>query len=98
MTKTTRPCLADEGCGATNISRTPDGHPDFQGFWPNNIATPLQRPPELANRPVLTDAEVAAMRKAAKETYLSGKVDAAFGDGIFLALWDSLYGSKTGKR
>ena len=34
----------------------------------------------------------------AKDTYLSGKVAAAFGDGIFLAIWDSLYGSKTGKR
>jgi hypothetical protein len=32
------------------------------------------------------------------ETYQSGKVDAAFGDGIFLAVWDSLYGSKSGKR
>jgi hypothetical protein len=70
----------------TAIPRTPDGHPDFQGFWANNIATPLQRPAELANHPVLTDAEVTAMRNKARETYLSGKVDAAFGDGIFLAV------------
>ncbi len=80
------------------VPRTPDGHPDFHGFWANNIATPLQRPAELANRARLTDAEVVALRNKAKETYLSGKVDAAFGDGIFLAVWDSLYGSKTGKR
>ena len=24
--------------------RTPDGRPDFQGGWANNIATPLERP------------------------------------------------------
>ena len=35
-----------------------DGHPDLQGFWANNNATPLERPKELANHPVLTDAEV----------------------------------------
>ena len=38
------------------------------------------------------------MKAKAKETYLSGKVDAAFGDSIFLAVWDSLYGKKDGKR
>ena len=25
-------------------SRLPDGHPDLEGFWTNNTATPLQRP------------------------------------------------------
>ena len=25
-------------------SRLPDGHPDLQGYWTNNTATPLQRP------------------------------------------------------
>jgi len=40
--------------------RTPDGRPDFQGCWANNIATPLERPGELAGRPLLTDEEVAA--------------------------------------
>jgi hypothetical protein len=37
-----------------------DGHPDLQGFWANNNATPLDRPKELANHPVLTDEEVQA--------------------------------------
>ncbi len=90
--------LAVTAQAQTKIPRTSDGHPDFHGFWANNIATPFQRPAELANRTVLTDAEVTALRNKAKETYLSGKVDAAFGDGIFLALWDSLYGSKNGKK
>ena len=90
--------LAVTAQAQNKIPRTPEGHPDFQGFWANNIASPLQRPLELASHTVLTDAEVEAMKKKAVETYLSGKVDAAFGDGIFLAVWDSLYGSKNGKR
>ena len=32
----------------------------------------------------LSQLHVFSMKKKAKETYLSGKVDAAFGDGIFL--------------
>ena len=28
--------------------RTPDGQPDLQGIWANNVATPLERPEELA--------------------------------------------------
>jgi hypothetical protein len=40
-----------------------DGHPDLQGFWAINGGTPVERPKELANHPVLTDDEVQAMRK-----------------------------------
>jgi hypothetical protein len=84
--------------GQYKAPRTADGHPDFQGFWANNNATPVERPKELADHPVLTDAEVAAMRKRAKETFLKGDEAAAFGDSIFLAVWDNLYGSKTKKK
>jgi len=73
-----------------------DGHPDLQGFWANNIATPLERPNELANHPVLTDAEVEAMRKKAADMFVTGKVDAAFGDNIFLSVWANVKGMKTG--
>src|SRR6516225_52044 len=48
--------------------RTADGHPDFQGAWANNIATPLERPRELEGRALLTDQEVAAMRKEARHS------------------------------
>jgi hypothetical protein len=72
-----------------------DGHPDLQGFWANNNATPLQRPQELANHPVLTDEEVKAMRQKAEEMF-TGKVDAAFGDQIFLTTWANIKGLKTG--
>ncbi len=73
-----------------------DGHPDLQGFWANNIATPLQRPKELADHPMLTEAEVQAMRSKAEEMFVNGKVDAAFGDQIFLATWANVKGLKAG--
>ena len=73
-----------------------DGHPDLQGFWANNIATPLERPTELAGHPVLTDAEVQAMRKKAEEMFVNGKVDAAFGDQLFRTTWANVKGVKVG--
>src|ERR1700733_11430515 len=72
-----------------------DGHPDLQGFWANNIATPIQRPRELADHPVLTDAEVLAMRQKGEEMF-TGKVDAAFGDQLFLTVWANVKGLKVG--
>ncbi len=50
------------------IPRTPDGHPDFQGVWTNATITPMERPPQFANKPTLTDAEATVFEKgAAKE-------------------------------
>src|SRR5580692_4756137 len=72
-----------------------DGRPDLQGFWANNNATPIQRPKEIADHPVLTDAEVQAMRQKADEMF-TGKVDAAFGDQIFLTTWANVKGRKIG--
>ena len=73
-----------------------DGHPDLQGFWANNNATPLERPQELANHPVLTDAEVKAMRTKAEEMFVSGKNDAVFGDLMFRTVWANVKGLKAG--
>jgi hypothetical protein len=75
--------------------RTPDRHPDLQGFWSNNIATPLERPRELAGRATLTDEEVAAMKKKAHELF-GGNGDAAFGDAVFQVVWANVHGTKTG--
>jgi len=73
-----------------------DGHPDLQGFWANNNATPLERPQELADHPVLTDAEVKAMRAKAEEMFVSGKNDAVFGDLMFRTVWANVKGLKAG--
>src|SRR5215469_13742785 len=75
--------------------RTLDGHPDLQGFWSNNIATPLERPKELNGRAALTDEEVAAMKKKAHELF-SGRGDAAFGDAVFQVVWANVHGARTG--
>src|SRR3989475_12291232 len=66
--------------------RTPDGHPDLQGMWLNNDATPLERPKALEGKRSLTDEEVAALRKNAARLF-GGDVnsDAAGGDNFFLA-------------
>jgi len=42
-----------------DIPRTEHGHPDFQGFYTFRTITPLNRPPELADKAVLTPEEAA---------------------------------------
>src|SRR5580693_2912450 len=37
--------------------RTPDGRPDLQGTWNTSTLTPLERPAEFADKPVLTAQE-----------------------------------------
>jgi hypothetical protein len=77
------------------VPRAPDGHPDLQGFWANNNATPLERPKELAGREFLTDQEVAAFKKKAGELF-NGEGDAAFGDTVFQTVLANVSGSKSG--
>jgi len=40
--------------------RTADGHPDLQGVWAFATLTPLERPPELADKAFVTAEEAAA--------------------------------------
>ena len=65
--------------------RTADGHPDLQGVWANNAATPLQRPESLAGREFLTDEELASLKSRAGELFALDADDAAFGDSVFEA-------------
>jgi hypothetical protein len=69
---------------AAKASKTPWGHPDLQGVWANNVATPLERPKELEGRATLTDEEVANLKAVAGRLF-DGNGDAAFGDSVFLA-------------
>jgi len=50
------------------------GHPDLQGNWTNRFATPLERPIELRDKPLLTDAEVAALNRQASRSFQDGHV------------------------
>jgi hypothetical protein len=51
--------------GDYSVPRLPDGTPDLQGVWTNATATPVERSPELGDRRAFTDAEAAAISKAA---------------------------------
>jgi len=67
--------------------RLSNGQPDLQGTWENNSATPLERPPQLAGKPLLSKEEVAAMEARAGQIF-GPEADAAFGDAVYLALLD----------
>jgi hypothetical protein len=69
------------------IPRLADGHPDLQGVWENNNATPLERPREFAGKARLDDAELDALKRRAA-TLFGPDADAVFGDALYLALLD----------
>src|SRR4029079_9514287 len=51
------------------VPRTPDGQPDFQGYWTNLTYTPFERPKELANKPFYTEKEaIEAFNKAVRDS------------------------------
>src|SRR5438093_11893176 len=64
----------------------PDGHPDVQGVWLNNSATPLERPKALEGRQFLTDDEVTELKRRAARLLADGNNDFAGGDNLFLAV------------
>lgn len=45
------------------LPRTADGKPDLQGMWNYSTLTPLERPAEFRDRPVLSEAEAAEFEK-----------------------------------
>ena len=65
--------------------RTAGGHPDLEGVWENNSATPLERPAQLAGKPRLTDDELADMKQRAAQLF-NADTDAVFGDALYLNL------------
>lgn len=66
------------------VPRTADGHPDLQGIWANDSATPLERPEGFEDKAVLTDEELAALEERAAEL-TSESSDAGFLDEVFKA-------------
>ena len=75
---------AQEASDQWSLPRTVDGHPDLQGVWANNNATPLERPTEWMDKDRLTDEELAELQRAAADVVSSGN-DAQFGDQLVLA-------------
>ncbi len=82
-------CVAQPAFGQTPEAweppRMPDGRPDLQGVWLNNIATPLQRPPALADRANLTDDEVATLEERAERIFENGRSAFTTPEGAFRA-------------
>ena len=77
------PAGAAAGKSAWSVPRMPDGHPDFQGVWANNGMTPLERPKQFGLRTMMTDAELADLKKRAAAMQDGG--DAFFADELFNA-------------
>jgi hypothetical protein len=55
--------LVAAGPNVWKAPRTPDGHPDLQGYWTNDSVTPVERDPELGNKEYFTPQESAAFLK-----------------------------------
>ena len=73
------------------VPRDADGHPSLDGVWENNSATPLERPPQFAQKPRLTDEELAELKRRAGSLF-GPDSEAVFGDALYLALLnDSKY-------
>src|SRR4026209_1857824 len=67
------------------VPRTADGRPDREGEGENNTPPPLERPRQLANKPRLTDEELASFERRAR-TLFSPDAEAVFGDALYLNL------------
>lgn len=63
--------------------RTPWGHPDLQGVWDYRTMTPLQRPRDLGDQAVFTEAEAEAYR--ARE--LEGRADYEAAPTVHAPFW-----------
>lgn len=73
------------------VARTPDGHPDLQGNWLSNAATPFERPKELANHQTLTDDEVKELNARAKRIFAAENFsDAASAEGWFMSAYNNI--------
>src|SRR5262245_47098263 len=69
---------------------TADGRPDLHGVWVNNRGTPLERPNELADRPLLQDAEVLQLQQRADRLFKNGASDHPSPDDAFRAAFNNV--------
>ena len=67
--------------------RTPWGHPDLQGIWSNATTTPLERPAEFADKPLLSDEEFAAANAAVATRRNTDRAPRAGDPGTYNEFW-----------
>src|SRR6185436_7448139 len=72
---------------AAGAPRTAWGTPDLQGTWTGSTITPLERPKEFANKPVLTSQEAAAMEASARARNASEPPVSAGDPGTYNQIW-----------
>ncbi len=65
------------------VPRTADGHPDLQGVWTNNSATPMERPAALEGKDQLTDEELAVFQARAAELHANEQAGNLLGPLLF---------------
>ncbi len=63
-----------------SVPRTGDGHPDLQGIWANNGATPLERPEAFGEKATLSDEELAELKRRLSEIRESSQAGDLLGD------------------
>ena len=66
-----------------SVPRTADGHPDLQGVWTNNSATPMQRPAAFEGKELLTDEELAVFQARAAELHANEQAGNLLGPLLF---------------
>jgi hypothetical protein len=69
--------------------RTADGQPDLEGVWNNGTITPMERPPELAQKAFFTEAEAAAYEKQVVENFNSDRRRSDAGTDLAFAYNDA---------
>ncbi|MCY3970838.1 MAG: hypothetical protein OXG74_12950 [Acidobacteria bacterium] len=68
------------GAEEWSVPRTADGHPDLQGIWANNSATPLERPKAFGEKATLTDEELADLKRRLDEIREGSQAGDLLGD------------------
>lgn len=67
--------------------RTSWGQPDLQGVWDFRIATPLERPEELAGKEILSDEEAAAVIQQLEDRWTQLGEGSATDPGAYNQFW-----------
>jgi hypothetical protein len=71
----------------SSAPRTPWGHPDLQGVWTNSTTTPLERPADLADKPILTEEERRTRDKEVASRVSFDRAGSLPGVGAYNEFW-----------